>query len=227
MSATAAPPVLRAERLVKTYELGRVRALDGVSMDVGRGEFVSIVGPSGSGKSTLLHLLGALDRPDSGRVVLDGRDLAREPRLDRVRARSLGFVFQLHHLVPSLTAVENVELPLHALSEVSRTERRERAVEALRQVGLADRLGHAPPQLSGGQRQRVAIARALVNRAPVILADEPTGELDQATGRQILELLEGLRRDRGTALVLITHDPAVAARADRTVRMVDGRIAAG
>ncbi len=220
-----APFVLRAEGLVKTYETGLVRALDGVDVAIGRGEFVSIVGPSGCGKSTLLHLLGALDRPDAGRVILDGRDLADEPRLDRIRARSLGFVFQLHHLVPSLTAVENVELPLHALA-VGRHERRERAEALLRKVGLGDRLGHRPPQLSGGQRQRVAIARALVNRAPVILADEPTGELDQASGRQVLELLEGLRAAHGTALVLVTHDPAVAARADRTIRMLDGRIAA-
>jgi len=217
--------VLRAEGLVKTYETGRVRALDGVDLVVRRGEFVSIVGPSGCGKSTLLHLLGALDRPDTGRIVLDGHDLATEPRLDRVRARCLGFVFQLHHLVPTLTAAENVELPLHALP-VRRAERRRRAEALLAEVGLADRMGHRPPQLSGGQRQRVAIARALVNEPPLILADEPTGELDQASGAHVLELLERLRAEHGTALVLVTHDAAVARRADRTVHLLDGRVAA-
>lgn len=224
-AATAAEPsvVLRAEGLVKTYELGRIRALDGVDLTIHRGEFVSIVGPSGSGKSTLLHLLGALDRADEGRLLLDGRDLAEERRLDRVRARALGFVFQLHHLVPTLTAVENVELPLHAL-RVSRAERRRRAESLLREVGLGDRLRHRPPQLSGGQRQRVAIARALVNEPPLVLADEPTGELDQATGGQVLDLLERLRAEHGTSLVLVTHDAGVAARADRTIHMLDGRI---
>jgi putative ABC transport system ATP-binding protein len=168
-------------------------------------------------------MLGALDRPTEGRVELDGRDVAREKRLDRVRAQSLGFVFQLHHLVPTLTAVENVELPLHSLP-FSRRERREKATALLREVGLGDRLKHRPPQLSGGQRQRVAIARALVNEPPLILADEPTGELDQATGRQVLELLERLRAEHHTSLVLVTHDEGVAARADRTIHMLDGRI---
>jgi putative ABC transport system ATP-binding protein len=216
--------VLQAEGLVKTYDTGRIRALDGVDLTIHRGEFVSIVGPSGSGKSTLLHVLGALDRADEGRVELDGRDLARERRLDKVRAQSLGFVFQLHHLVPTLTAVENVELPLHSLP-VSRRARREKATALLHEVGLGDRLTHRPPQLSGGQRQRVAIARALVNEPPLILADEPTGELDQKTGRQVLEILERLREEHHTSLVLVTHDEGVAARADRTIHMLDGRIA--
>jgi ABC-type lipoprotein export system ATPase subunit len=220
---STADPLIVAKGLCKTYEQGSIRALDNVDFVLRRGEFVSIVGPSGSGKSTLLHVLGALDRPDQGSITLDGHDLATEPRLDRVRARSLGFVFQLHHLVPTLDAVENVELPLHAL-DVSRAERRRRAERLLRDVGLGDRLTHRPPQLSGGQRQRVAIARALVNEPPLVFADEPTGELDQATGRQMLELLERLRTEHGVALVLVTHDPAVAARADRTISMLDGRI---
>jgi putative ABC transport system ATP-binding protein len=220
---TTVAPVLVATGLCKTYDDGRIRALDDVDLTLRRGEFVSVIGPSGSGKSTLLHVLGALDRPDSGRVVIDGTDLATEPRLDRIRARKLGFVFQLHHLVPTLDAVENVELPLHAL-DVSRTERRRRAEALLREVGLGDRLTHRPPQLSGGQRQRVAIARALVNEPPIVFADEPTGELDQATGRQMLALLERLRDERGLTLVLVTHDPAIAARADRTISMLDGRV---
>ena len=223
MTASDVAVVLRAEGLVKTYEKGLVRALDGVDLTIRRGEFVSIVGPSGSGKSTLLHVLGALDRHEEGRIELDGRDLSKEPRLDRIRARSLGFVFQLHHLVPTLTAVENVELPLHALP-VSRAERRRRAEALLREVGLGDRMNHRPPELSGGQRQRVAIARALVNEPPLILADEPTGELDQATGSQILDMLERLRAEHQTSLVLVTHDAAVASRADRTIHMLDGRI---
>ncbi|MCZ6599198.1 MAG: ABC transporter ATP-binding protein [Planctomycetota bacterium] len=218
--------ILRAEGLTKVYDQGRIRALDRVDLAIGRGEFVSIIGPSGSGKSTLLHLLGALDRPDGGRVILDGVDLALERRLDRVRARSIGFVFQLHNLVPSLTARENVELPLRAL-RVGRRERVERASRLLAAVELADRADHLPTQLSGGQRQRVAIARALVNEPALVLADEPTGDLDQASGGNIMELLLGLRRERGLTLVLVTHDTGLAERADRTIRLLDGRVAAG
>jgi len=215
--------VLEARGLCRTYDQGRVRALDGVDLDVARGELVSIVGPSGSGKSTLLHVLGALEPPDEGTVRLDGHDLATERRLDRVRARSVGFVFQLHNLVPTATARENVELPLFALGVRAR-ERRERALALLDAVELSDRADHRPSELSGGERQRVAIARALANRPPLVLADEPTGDLDQATGRRILELLRRLQRERDLALVLVTHDPEIAATADRTVRLVDGRI---
>ena len=220
------PHVLCAESLVKTYDRGRVRALDGVDLAVRRGELVGVVGPSGSGKSTLLHMLGALDRPSAGRVLLEGRDLARERRLDRVRARSIGFIFQLHNLLPAQTALRNVEIPLHALG-VGRTERRERARSLLEAVGLADRLHHRPGQLSGGERQRVAVARALANRPAVILADEPTGDLDQASGRQIMDLLARLQAERDLTLVVVTHDREIAALADRQVRMVDGRVAAG
>jgi putative ABC transport system ATP-binding protein len=212
-----------AEELRKSYDHGRVRALDGVSLALGRGEFLSIVGPSGSGKSTLLHILGALDRPDEGRVLLDGKDLAEEPRLDRVRARSIGFVFQLHNLVPTLTAAENVALPLYSLGVRAR-ERRARAMTRLEGVGLADRAGHRPDELSGGERQRVAIARALVNEPKLILADEPTGNLDQTTGTQIIDLLRGLQSHRDLTLVLVTHDPQIALKAGRTVQMVDGRL---
>ncbi|MEM7305369.1 MAG: ABC transporter ATP-binding protein [Planctomycetota bacterium] len=219
------PALLEARNLVKSYDNGRVRALDHVDLVLERGEFVSIVGPSGSGKSTLLHMLGALDRPDEGSVVLDGVDLTREKRLDRIRAKSLGFVFQLHNLVPTLTAEENVELPMVGVG-VPRPDRRTRAGELLELVGLHGRSTHIPSKLSGGQRQRVAIARALANDPPLLLADEPTGDLDQASGRQVMELLEGLRRDRGLTLVLVTHDLELAKRADRTIRILDGKIAA-
>jgi putative ABC transport system ATP-binding protein len=223
MSGTG--PILVAEGLVKTYDRGRVRALDGLDLTIEAGEFISVVGPSGSGKSTLLHMLGALDRPDSGRVLLEGRNLARQPRLDRVRARSIGFVFQLHNLLPVLTARENVEVPLRALG-VGRAERRRRAAALLETVGLGDRLGHRPGELSGGERQRVAVARAVANEPRVILADEPTGDLDRDAGRRIMELLAELRRTRDLTLVLVTHNPDLAAEAPRTVRILDGRVVA-
>ena len=220
---TAAAPILVARDLVKTYDQGRVRALDGLDLEVHAGEFVSVIGPSGSGKSTLLHMLGALDRPDSGQVLLDGQDLAQVRRLDRIRARSLGFIFQLHNLLPSLTALENVELPLRALG-LGRRERAERARALLDAVDLPDRTGHRPAELSGGQRQRVAVARALVNDPKVVLADEPTGDLDQAAGRRVMDLLWRLREERGLTIVLVTHDLESAARAQRTIRILDGKV---
>ncbi|MHC4764379.1 MAG: ABC transporter ATP-binding protein [Planctomycetota bacterium] len=221
---TAPGPILVADHLVKAYDRGRVRALDGLDLAVDDGEFVSVVGPSGSGKSTLLHMLGALDRPDSGRVLLEGRDLAERRRLDRVRARSIGFVFQLHNLLPALTALENVEVPLRALG-VGRPERRRRAAALLETVGLGDRLSHRPGELSGGERQRVAVARAVVNEPRVILADEPTGDLDRDAGLRIMELLAELRQARSLTVILVTHDPDLAATAPRTVRILDGRVA--
>jgi putative ABC transport system ATP-binding protein len=218
-------PILVAEHLVKTYDRGRVRALDGLNLTVQDGEFLSVVGPSGCGKSTLLHMLGALDRPDSGRVMFEGRDLAEQKRLDRVRARSIGFVFQLHNLLPALTARENVEIPLRALG-VGRSERRRRAAALLETVGLGDRLGHRPGELSGGERQRVAVARAVVNEPRLVLADEPTGDLDRGAGLRIMELLAELRRARNLTVVLVTHNPDLAAAAPRTVRVLDGRVVA-
>ena len=220
---TAAAPILVARDLVKTYDQGRVRALDGLDLEVHAGEFVSVIGPSGSGKSTLLHMLGALDRPDSGQVLLDGQDLAQVRRLDRIRARSIGFIFQLHNLLPTLTALENVELPLRALG-LDRRERAERARALLDAVDLPDRTGHRPAELSGGQRQRVAVARALVNDPKVVLADEPTGDLDQAAGRRVMDLLWRLREERGLTLVLVTHDLESAARAQRTIQILDGKV---
>ena len=226
MSSGSRRAVLRAIELRKDYPMNgeTVHALRGVSLDVTAGEYVAIVGPSGSGKSTLLQLLGGLDEPSSGSVRVDGVALAEldDRALTRLRLTRLGFVFQRFHLLPVLTAVENVELPM-AEAGVGRSERRARAVELLRYVGLEGRTGHRATQLSGGEMQRVAIARALANRPAVILADEPTGELDAGTGRGVLDLFRRLNRD-GTTVVVITHDDRLAAEAGRVVQMLDGQI---
>jgi ABC-type lipoprotein export system ATPase subunit len=206
----------------KSYEGGKIVALTGMDLEVARGEFVAIVGPSGCGKSTLLHLLAALDRADAGAIRVDDHDLESERSLDHYRARHVGLVFQLHNLLPSLTAAENVQVPMFELGTSAR-ERRARAAGLLALVGLADRAGNRPPQLSGGERQRVAIARALANEPPILLADEPTGSLDSRAGARILDLIAQIRRERGVTVVLVTHDAAVAARADRIVTMLDGR----
>jgi putative ABC transport system ATP-binding protein len=211
-----------AAGLVKTYEQGLIAALNGLDLSVARGEFVGIVGPSGCGKSTLLHLIAALDRPDAGRLVVDGHDLTRERDLSHYRARHIGIVFQLHNLLPSLTASENVQLPMFELSLRGRA-RRSRADDLLSQVGLRGRERHRPTELSGGERQRVAVARALANQPSILLADEPTGSLDSASGAQVLDLLQRVRLERGATLVLVTHDLRVADRADRIVHMLDGR----
>jgi putative ABC transport system ATP-binding protein len=196
-----------------------------MSLVVAAGEFVAVVGPSGCGKSTLLHLVAGLDAPDRGSIRVGGHDLASGRSLSHYRARHVGMVFQLHNLIPTLTASENVQLPLFE-SGLGRRARRERAERLLAAVGLEGRERSRPPQLSGGERQRVAIARALANEAPILLADEPTGSLDSESGRRVLDLLEELRDTRGLTIVLVTHDPSVAARADRVVRMLDGREAA-
>jgi len=218
--------IVAARALHREYRLqgDRIRAVRGVTLDVAPGDFLAIVGPSGSGKSTLLHLLGAVDAPTSGSVRIAGSEVAAlgERERARLRLRQVGLVFQRFHLLPMLTAVENVEVPM-AEARVPRRERRERARALLERVGLGDRLRHRPGELSGGQRQRVAIARALANRPPLLLADEPTGELDRATGRAMLELFRTIRED-GTALVVATHDPQLAEGAGRVVRMVDGRL---
>jgi putative ABC transport system ATP-binding protein len=202
----------------------KVHALRDVSLRISRGEYVSIMGPSGSGKSTLLNILGLLDRPDEGVYSLDGDDVTvlGDERQSRVRRDKIGFVFQFFHLVPRLTAAENVELPL-LLAGVDPAERAPVIARLLDEFGMARRARHRPDQLSGGERQRVAIARAMVMQPAVILADEPTGNLDQTTGREVIHLLEVLN-ERGVALVLVTHDPALGDRARRRVRMVDGRI---
>jgi putative ABC transport system ATP-binding protein len=218
---------LTAHDVVRTYELDGVSvpALRGVSLDIPHGDYVSIVGRSGSGKSTLMHLLGGLDRPTSGTLLIDGRDVSAltPPEMAELRNRTIGFVFQSFHLLSRTSAVENVALPL-IYSGVRAGERRRRATATLDLVGLAHRRDHRPNQLSGGEQQRVAIARALVTEPAVLLADEPTGNLDTANGQAVLALLEQLNAERGVALVVVTHDREVAARARREITMQDGVI---
>ncbi|MCU0307156.1 MAG: ABC transporter ATP-binding protein [Thermoleophilia bacterium] len=211
--------------LVKSYEGGRIRALRGADLKVARGEFVALMGPSGCGKSTLLHVIAALDRPDAGHVHVMGVDTDAVRDLSAYRARTVGLVFQLHNLLPALTASENVQVPMFETG-TGRRERRRRADDLLALVGLADRTHNRPGELSGGERQRVAIARALANDPPVLLADEPTGSLDSKAGGRVMDLIERLRTERGLTVLLVTHDPGVAARADRTVHMLDGRVLA-
>lgn len=218
-----AAPVIEIRGLVKTFEGGLVRALDGADLTVAAGEFVAVAGPSGCGKSTLLHLIAALDRPDAGTIKVNGRDLARERNLARYRAREVGLVFQLDNLLPTLGAGENVQVPMFEVG-LSAAERRGRARELLTQVGLDNKDKNLPAELSGGERQRVAIARALANAPPILLADEPTGRLDSESGARVLELLADLRERRRLTVVLVTHETGIAQQADRIVRMRDGRI---
>lgn len=217
-------PVIRVRSLRKSFDEGRIVALDGMDLEVSDGEFVAIVGPSGCGKSTLLHLVAALDEPDEGSIEVAGHELASGRDLAHYRAHHVGMVFQLHNLLPTLTAEENVQVPMLELG-LSRRERQARARQLLAAVGLSGRERGLPPELSGGERQRVAIARALANDPPILLADEPTGSLDSEAGRRVLDLLEELRRTRGLSLLLVTHDVDVAGIADRVVRMLDGRAA--
>jgi len=218
--------VIELRRLSRHFQVGEqtVKALQEIDLAIPAGDYVAIMGPSGSGKSTLLHILGCLDRPTSGTYVLDGREVGSLPEGDlaEVRGRRIGFVFQFFHLVSRMTAAGNVELPM-ILAGLRPAERRERVAKALAAVGLSDRVDHRPDQLSGGQRQRVAIARATVMNPSILLADEPTGNLDRASGAEIIDLLEGMNRN-GLTLVVVTHDPEVSARARRNVRLVDGRI---
>ena len=214
------------EDLTKHYDAGTVRALRGVSVELFRGEFVAIVGPSGSGKSTFLNLVGTLDSPTSGRVVLDGEDVARARRIHEVRRRKVGFVFQFHNLIPNLTLLENVLVPL-AGRRLDRAGRVRRATELLDRVGLADRRHHRANRVSGGERQRAAVARALVGGPPIVLADEPTGNLDTQAGERVMELLTGEQRERGALLVVVTHNLELAATADRRLSFRDGRVVEG
>ncbi|MCC7020278.1 MAG: ABC transporter ATP-binding protein [Ardenticatenales bacterium] len=200
-----------------------VRALDGVDVRIARGEFVAIMGPSGSGKSTLLHLVGALDRPTDGVIRVDGQDLAAVDDLDRFRARSIGFIFQMHNLLPTLTAAENVAVPMQGIGVPAAT-RRTRSLELLDSLGLAHLAHRLPNQLSGGQRQRVAVARALANDPSLILADEPTGNLDSTSGGEVVKRFQSLAHEHGKTIVLVTHDPVVALAAGRIISLRDGRI---
>jgi len=216
--------VIETQDLIKTYGDGNeVRALDGVNIQIRRGEFISVMGPSGSGKSTLLNMLGALDRPSKGLVLINGRSLAQIKDLDGFRARTVGFVFQMHNLIPTLNARENVEVPMMGQVRSAR-ERRKRADEFLALVGLSERMHHLPSQLSGGQRQRVAIARALANHPSLILADEPTGNLDSQSGAEVIDLMCRLSEELGTTVIVVTHDLAVARQARRVLLMLDGKI---
>ena len=221
------PGLIQARGLAKTYRLGQVdvAALRGVDVDVGAGEFIAITGPSGSGKSTLMHILGCLDTPSAGTYRLDGEDVGglSGKRLAHVRNRKVGFVFQTFNLMPRLTVEENVALPLKYRGGVPRGERRTRALRLLERLGLAERVGHRPDELSGGERQRVAIARALVGEPAILMADEPTGNLDSASGGEVMRTFAELH-GMGHTIVLVTHDPNVAARAERVIHMSDGRV---
>jgi putative ABC transport system ATP-binding protein len=218
--------LIHLEGLNKVYRVGdqEIRALDGVNLRIDEGEFIAIIGSSGSGKSTLMHLLGCLDTPTAGRMEICGKDLAKasSDELARVRNKEIGFVFQAFNLLPKLDVISNIALPLIYAGAPSR-ERLARAKKAAEDVGLGDRLSNRPPQLSGGQCQRVAIARALVNNPRILFADEPTGNLDSATGRMILEMFDALHAS-GKTVVLVTHDPAIAARSRRVIEISDGRI---
>ena len=218
--------MIHLEEVSRTFQVGDqpVRALVDLSEEIDKGEHVAIMGPSGSGKSTLLNIIGCLDRPTAGSYSLNGREVSQldEAELTAVRRHEIGFVFQFFHLIPRLTAAENVELPM-VFAGISRAERRQRAAEALEAVGLTPRSDHHPDQLSGGERQRVALARATVMRPQILLADEPTGNLDSKSGRAVLDLLNRMN-DAGLTLIVVTHNPKVAHRADRIVVLVDGRI---
>jgi len=224
--------IMEVRGVHKSYWLGRVRlhVLRGLSLSIRKGEFVAVTGASGSGKSTLLHLVGLLDRPDKGRIMLNGQDTAgMSGRLrNRIRCRQIGFVFQFYHLLPELTVLENVLLPAKVDCSTwgwisrRRSARRE-AIDLLGRLGLSDRLNHRPKELSGGERQRTAIARALINRPQILLADEPTGNLDSKAGQQIMKLLEDFNRQANQTLLMVTHDSSLACRADRVLHLRDGR----
>jgi putative ABC transport system ATP-binding protein len=220
-------PLIEIRNVSKIYHLGgeEIRALDDVSLDIEQGEFLSIIGPSGSGKSTLMHILGCLDSPSKGAITMDGTPIQNAPprQLAQIRNQKIGFVFQFFNLLPKLTVLQNVEVPM-IYGGVSKKERRTRATEALKMVGLEHRMRHRPAHLSGGQQQRVAIARALVNNPKIVLADEPTGNLDSSTGEAILQLFRDLSR-QGRTIALVTHDPEIAAVTPRRIEIRDGKVA--
>jgi putative ABC transport system ATP-binding protein len=222
-SATRSHPLLEVRHASRTYDDGTVQALIDVSLSIAAGEYLAVMGPSGSGKSTLLNLLGALDLPTSGEVLFDGEPLGRRANLYQFRATTLGYVYQSFYLLPTLTALENVQIPMFE-SNLGPRDRAAKAAELLQLVGLSHRASHLPTKLSVGERQRVAIARALANNPKLLLADEPTGNLDTPSGQDVLDLFDQLHRERGLTLVVITHDAQVAARAERTIWIRDGRM---
>ena len=215
--------VVEVKNLIKTYEKGKVKALDGISFNIKEGEFVSIIGPSGSGKSTLLHMLGALDIPDSGTIKVGGIDLEKNKKLNEFRAEKVGFIFQLHNLIPNLSVVENIEIPMYT-RKLSSKEQREKALSLLKDVGLEDKAKMKPNQLSGGERQRIAIARSLANDPSIVLADKPTGSLDSKTSSKILEKLNSLNKEKNVTIIIVTHDMNVAKLADRVIEVLDGKL---
>jgi len=219
--------LLEAKEIKKTYRMGKVLvpALQGVTFDVKEGEFVAVFGPSGSGKSTLLHVLGGLDRPDEGEVLIDGIGFStlNDNALAEVRLRKIGFVFQFFNLLPRLAALRNVELPL-TLADMPEKDSIKKAEDMLKLVGLGDRMNHRPSEMSGGEQQRVAIARALINDPKIVLADEPTGNLDTSTGGEIVQLMKRLNEEKGQTFVVVTHDPAIAENADRILYLKDGLV---
>jgi putative ABC transport system ATP-binding protein len=222
--------VTKTENVTRIYKIGKVetQALRGVSLSIENGEFTSLVGPSGSGKTTLLQLMGCLDQPTSGRVFVNGKDVSKLNRSQRadMRRGTIGFIFQFFALIPTLSAYENIEMPL-LLNGYSASQRRERVMELLESVDLSDRAHHRPDQLSGGEQQRVAVARALASRPVLVLADEPTANLDTANGKQVMEIMQRLNQETGTTFVFATHDPRVIAFARRVVELRDGRVAEG
>jgi len=215
--------IVEIKNLEKSYEKGRIKALNGINLEIKEGEFVSIIGPSGSGKSTLLNMLGALDIADSGTITVAGYDLTKNKKLAEFRSKKIGFIFQLHNLIPNISVIENIEIPMFE-GKVSGKQRRERAIELLNLVGLEDKAKMKPTKLSGGERQRVAIARALANEPKIILADEPTGSLDSKTSAKVLNQLTKLHTEKNVTLIMVTHDLNVAKLADRTIEVLDGEI---
>ncbi len=214
--------IVEIKNLKKSFDNGKIKALNGINLQIKKGEFVSIIGPSGSGKSTLLNMLGALDKADDGFISVAGYDLSGK-RLNEFRSRKIGFIFQLHNLIPNLSVVENVEIPMYG-THMPGGEMRDRAIVLLEYVGLSNKINRKPTELSGGERQRVAIARALANKPDIILADEPTGSLDSKTGAMVLERLKELHEKSEVTLIMVTHDMNVASMADRTIKVLDGQI---
>lgn len=219
--------VVKLENVVKTYAMGdtEVQALKGISFEIQQGEFLSIMGPSGSGKSTCMNMIGCLDRPTAGSVEINGKLTAKmsEKELANLRNRTIGFVFQQYHLIPSMNVLENVMLPLK-YQKVEHSERVERAKLALASVGLEERMNHRPHELSGGQKQRVAVARAMIAEPKILLADEPTGALDTATGKQVMELFRNINKEKDTTVIIVTHDPRIGSSTERCIKILDGQI---